>query len=364
MRILILTGKFGMGHWSASQSLRQQLLRAFPGAEVEVLDLVAQAMPNASDAMYKCFNLLVTRGSGLFNLYYKLTRDLPADTWTLLDDLFLDELSGLMVEKSPDAVIATHPLCARMVSRWKGATGSRLPLITCVTDLSSHSEWIHRYTDCYLVGSNDIREKLAAKGVERESICVTGIPVRCEFKRPVVRRPGRTRQLLIMGGGLGLLPRKDSFYEALDALPGVHTTIITGRNQKLYDRLAGRYPHIQVLGFTDRVYDYMARADLVLTKPGGITLFETIFSELPILAWEPFLQQERENARFLTRHQIGRIAPKEPEACLEAIARLLADDAALERMGRNMRRLKGQLEVQSLERLMAALAVDAGKEAL
>ncbi|UQT50441.1 hypothetical protein M5E87_14010 [Flavonifractor plautii] len=79
MNILILTGKFGMGHWSASQSLRQQLLRAFPGAEVEVLDFVAEAMPNASEAMYKCFNLLVTRGSGLFNLYYKLTQDLPAD---------------------------------------------------------------------------------------------------------------------------------------------------------------------------------------------------------------------------------------------------------------------------------------------
>ena len=167
-----------------------------------------------------------------------------------------------------------------------------------------------------------------------------------------------------MGGGLGLLPKKDRFYEELNALPGVRTTIITGGNQKLYDRLHGRYEHIEVVGFTDRVYDYMARADLMLSKPGGITLFETIFSELPILAWEPFLQQERENARFLTRHQIGRIAPKEPEACLEAIARLLADDAALERMGRNMRRLKGQLEVQSLERLMAALAVDAGKEAL
>ena len=150
----------------------------------------------------------------------------------------------------------------------------------------------------------------------------------------------------------------------MNALPGVRTTIITGGNQKLYDRLHGRYENIEVVGFTDRVYDYMARADLMLSKPGGITLFETIFSELPILAWEPFLQQERENARFLTRHQIGRIAPKEPEACLEAIARLLADGAALERMGRNMRRLKGQLEVQSLERLMAALAVDAGKEAL
>ena len=240
MRILILTGKFGMGHWSASLSLRQQLLRAFPGAEAEVVDLVAAAMPSASDAMYKCFNLLVTRGSGLFNLYYKLTEDLPADTWTLLDDLFLDELTELFMDRTPDAVIATHPLCARMVSRWKGATGSTLPLITCVTDLSSHSEWIHRYTDCYLVGSNDIKEKLAAKGVDREAICVTGIPVRAEFMRPVSRRPGRVRQLLIMGGGLGLLPRRDSFYEALNALPGVRAVIVTrvdlGRRRSLAEK--------------------------------------------------------------------------------------------------------------------------------
>ena len=154
MRILILTGKFGMGHWSASQSLRQQLLRAFPGAEVEVLDLVAQAMPNASEAMYKCFNLLVTRGSGLFNLYYKLTRDLPADTWTLLDDLFLDELSGLMVEKGPaienrlyhtpvlvidhhetpddldfphQAIIETRPACADLVFQIAQANHLNLP---------------------------------------------------------------------------------------------------------------------------------------------------------------------------------------------------------------------------------------------
>ena len=190
MNILILTGKFGMGHWSASQSLRQQLLRAFPGAEVEVLDFVAEAMPNASEAMYKCFNLLVTRGSGLFNLYYKLTQDLPADARPLFETLFLDKLEELVAARRPDAVIATHPLCARMVSRWKGETGSALPLITCVTDLSSHSEWIHKYTDCYLVGSNDIRSRLAAKGVDRDIICVTGIPVRCEFKRPVRRQAG------------------------------------------------------------------------------------------------------------------------------------------------------------------------------
>ena len=156
--------------------------------------------------------------------------------------------------------------------------------------------------------------------------------------------------------GLGLLPRRDKFYEQLNALPGVKTTLITGNNRKLYERLAGKYQNIEVLGYTDRVYDYMARADLALTKPGGITLFETIFSELPILAWEPFLQQEKNNARFLVKRGLGRVAAKEPEACLAAIRALIYDDEALESMARNMRDMKGQLEEQSLGHILSALA--------
>ena len=366
MKILILTGKFGMGHYSASQSLRLQLLGAFPGSQVEVVDLPAYAIPDASEAIYKAFSLLVTRGSGLYNIYYKATENATLKARPFLADLFQDKLGQLLWEERPDAVIATHPFCARLVADYKEEVASDLPLVTCITDLSSHSEWLNDATDCYLVGSPDIRDRLVAKGVEPERILVTGIPVKPEFKRPAKRgcRGLGERHLLIMGGGLGLLPKKDKFYEELNAIPGVRTTIITGGNQKLYDRLHGRYENIEVVGFTDRVYDYMAQADLMLSKPGGITLFETIFSELPILAWEPFLQQERENARFLTRHRIGRIAPKEPEACLAAIARLLTDDIALAQMGENMRRLKGQLEAQSLERLMAALTVGTGKEAL
>ena len=360
MKILILTGKFGMGHWSASMSLRQQLLRAFPGAEAEVLDLIAYTRPNSSEAMYRWFNLLVTQGSGLFNLYYKLTEDLPAGDWRLFEEQEMDRLEELLADRQPDAVIATHPICARMMSRWKKETGSALPLITCVTDLSSHSEWIHKGTDCYLVGSEEIKEKLAAKGVDREIICVTGIPVRLEFKRPGRRRADGQRRLLIMGGGLGLMPRKDPFYEALNALPNVRTTIITGSNQKLYDRLAGKYPNIEVLGFTDRVYEYMAASDLVLTKPGGITMFESIFSELPILVWEPFLEQEKNNARFLVKRGLGRVAAKEPDECLTAIRELIYDDYTLADMSAKMHALKEQLEQESLTHILARLTAGKG----
>lgn len=354
MKILILTGKFGMGHWSASQSLRQQLLAA--GVEAVVEDFLAYAMPGVSEAFYKAFALVVSHGGKVFNTYYKITENLPSDAQPPFERLFLDRLEELLDERKPDAVIATHPLCAQLISRRKWETGSTLPLVTCITDISVHNEWITGGTDCYMVGSPDLKDALAGKGVDRDRIAVTGIPVRPEFKHTCRRSGGsESRNLLIMGGGLGLMPRKDRFYEGLNALTGVKSTIIAGNNHKLYDRLLGKYENIEVVGFTDRVYDYMARADLMLTKPGGITLFETIFSELPILAWAPFLQQEINNAHFVLRTGIGAIAEKETEDCLAAIRTTIYDDAMLAHMRHNMRALKSQLEDESLERIMSAL---------
>lgn len=359
MNILIVTGKFGMGHWSASMSLRQQLLRAFPEAQVEVMDLIAYTNHNY-ESMYKWFNVLVTRGSGLFNLYYKFTQNKDSDERPLNEEQCPDRVEELFERKRPDVIIATHPICARIVARWKRETGSSLPMVTCVTDLTSHSEWIHRVTDCYLVGTEEIKERLVAKGVNRDIIYVTGIPVRAEFKLPVHRGDRQQRNLLIMGGGLGMMPKKNSFYEALDTLPGVRTTIITGRNQKLYDRLVDKYENIRVIGFTDRVYEYMAWADLVLTKPGGITMFESIFSELPILAWEPFLEQEKNNARFLVKRGLGRVAAKEPDECLTAIRELIYDDYTLADMSAKMHALKEQLEQESLTHILARLTAGKG----
>lgn len=360
MNILILTGKFGMGHWSAARSLRQELLQAFSDAGIDIEDLLEYAMPNGSKAVYEAFQLLVTYGSGLFNTYYKLTENAPADSRSPFEMMFLEKLSALLAEHRPDAVIATHPFCAQLMSRYKAESLSQIPLVTCVTDLSTHSEWINSGTDCYLVGSEEIRSMLAAKGVDRTRVFVTGIPVRPEFKCLSYRRGGSERHLLIMGGGLGLLPRKDEFYEELNALPGVRTTIICGGNRKLYQRLHGKYPGIDVVGYTDRVYEYMASADLMLSKPGGITMFETIFAELPILAWEPFLEQEKKNAEFLLRRGMGRVAAKEPEDCLVSIRSLIYDDRALGRMSQRMREMKGRLQQESVEHILSALAQPKG----
>ena len=365
MKILILTGKFGMGHWAASLSLRQQLLQNSPEASVEVEDFLTYAMPKTSEALYKAFNLMVTHGSLLFNLYYGLTSLGRSDARPPFEELLLSRLEELLWDRRPDLVIATHPLCAQTVSRWKERTvcGLELPLVTCITDVSSHPEWINRNTDCYLVPNREVKESLTAKGVKPSSVRVTGIPVREEFHRLPSHKwhsplsgfreekdpLGYRRELLVMGGGLGLLPSSDSFYEALNRLPHTHTTIITGRNRRLFRRLWGRWENIQVVGYTDRVWDYMRKADMIVTKPGGITLFESIFAQVPIFAWKPALCQERNNARWLVSEGIGWTARQKD--CAEEIRNILLDENRLAAAAERMGRLREQYEAQRPNRL-------------
>lgn len=361
MNILILSGKFGMGHWIAAESLQQQLLRGFPEAAVEVVDFPAYAMPKLSQAMYKGFNLMVFHGSSIFNTYYKFTSLGHSDARPIMEGTFFNRLSELFGEKHPDVVLATHPLCAQLVSRFKEKMNLELPLITCITDVTAHPEWINRNTDCYLVPSGEVRQKLAEKGVNPESVCVTGIPVREEFRQLSHDNMKKGKELLIMGGGLGLLPKDVQFYETLNALPEVHTTIITGHNRKLYERLRGRWEHIQVIGYADRVWDHMAKADLIVTKPGGITLFEAIFARVPVFTWQPVLLQEKNNARWMKEQGIGWVA--EHVNCAEEIRELILDESRLLSAVAREEWLQKQMDAAMLNRMVGALAGEMGEAA-
>lgn len=350
MKILILTGKFGMGHLSAAQALREQLRQG--GHRADTVDLFEYALPEQASAMYWWFNVLVTFGGAFYNLYHMITANHSGES---RGDNLLDGFDRLLDQYKPDVVVSTHPVCSAAVSRYKEDAPSDIPLVTCVTDVTCHSEWIHSGTDCYLVASEGVRQGLAAKGVAPDTVVVSGIPVSGRF-RPAHRNASPQRELLIMGGGLGLMPRRDSFYQALNALPEVHTTILTGRNDKLFRRLNGKYENIEAVPFTHEVEKYMARAHLMLTKPGGITCFEAIAARLPMLAWQPFLQQEQENADFLVRHGMARIAAKAEGACLEAIRETIYDEEALYAMEQAMEKTSNALERAAVCTVVAELA--------
>ena len=77
MKVLILTGKFGMGHWSAARSLAEQL--EAEGHTVTLLDFFDFALPELSSSLYRGFNFLVTRMGGLYNFCHRLTRNVRGE---------------------------------------------------------------------------------------------------------------------------------------------------------------------------------------------------------------------------------------------------------------------------------------------
>ncbi|MEG1997809.1 MAG: glycosyltransferase, partial [Clostridiales bacterium] len=328
-------------------------------AEVVVADIYETAFPDCYDMVYMLYSSLVGKGGMLYNWAYNKTvsnkKEGDAACKNPITNHMLKRLDLLLNQLQPDVVIATYSLCAHLMSLYKCLTGDKVPLITCITDVTTHNVWINEETDLYMVAARCTQESLLAQGIPAARIAVTGIPVKSKFQTPFsLAADGgrRQRELLIMGGGLGLLPTDKEFYEALNQMADLHTTIITGKNEKLLRKLAGKYQNIQVLGFTDQVDQYMRRADLMITKPGGISMFEAIHSELPMLIFRPFLEQEIKNGEYIEANGLGVVLEKEPENAMTEIKDILQDQALLQQMKDNMHRVKLELDPQALIRFL------------
>lgn len=347
MNVLILTGKFGMGHFSAAKALESQLARQLPGARIITADLLEQALGSASAGVYQAFAALARRGGPVFNRLYRAMDQQGRPAPVPLRPLFLKTIHRLAETANPQVVISTLPLCTQLAAEYKRRSGGKFALVSCITDISCHSEWIAPGVDLYCAASAQTKKALIQAGVSSQRALVTGVPVRPAFRVPA-EGERQARRILIMGGGLGLMPEEEEFYLRLAAIPGAQVTAVTGGNQQLRNRLQGLSPNLEALGFVEDMAAQMRRSDLMISKPGGSTLFEAIASGLPLLAICPSLEQEKRNAAFLTEEKIGLTLPADPTPMAWAAEDLLLQPAVLHRMRENMARLRRQMEADKL----------------
>lgn len=317
--ILILTASFGMGHKSASHAIKDQINSCCQGVSIEIKDIFEIIKPELYKGIYKGYEFLIRMNSRLYNyFYYKKNSPENLQMEEIIYKLYLPKLAGYLVNLRPKIIISTFPMCSGFVSSFKQKYRNSTPLITCITDVIDNSEWIYPETDMYLVAADYVKDSLIKRGINEDIINVTGIPVKKEFlynerNKDSLGGLGISENdfvIMIMGGGMGLLPKKRDFYHWLNGLKGVKTLVLTGRNHELYKRLS-KYDdlsNIKVLGYTEKVFSLMAGSDLLITKAGGVTLFEAIASRLPIIAYKPQLGQEIENSRFILDTGIGSVA--------------------------------------------------------
>lgn len=356
MNVLILTGKFGMGHLSAANNLADKINSNMENVNVYVIDLFSQTLsPAQCSLMYTFYSSFAKRGSKMYNLVYNKSENNNKNNRFIFEKLFINSLNNIIYEFEPDTIISTFPFCSKITSSYKMLNNSKIPLITCITDVSCHNDWINPLTDIYLVATQSVKLGLVNKNVEQEKIIVSGIPVKDIFKEVTNEDFIKRKHLLIMGGGLGLLPKSKTFYDEINSLESITTTVITGNNKVLYNKLHGKYKNIEVIGFTNKVNEYMQSSDLIISKPGGITTFEAIFSELPLVTFKPFLQQEIKNGKFIKENNLGVIISKNPSKSVDDIVKIINDDNILNSIKENMRIFKNQLDDNAITRILSEI---------
>ncbi len=332
-KILLLSVSAGAGHVRAAQAVQAYAQRidaaraggagdasrsgaALARVQAKHIDLMTLVGSPLRRVYVDLYLLLVRRLPALWGLVYRLTDRASATSWTgrfcrnaarLASRALLREIDAF----APDAIVCTHFLPAEILSGLLASGRLRCPVWVQVTDYDLHRAWVHAHMTGYFAASERVACRLRALGVAAAAIHLNAMPVMPAFAAALPRRhcaralgldPAATT-ILLMGGGAGLGQLELVAERLLRQHPRLQLIAVAGRNAHALAALrllAARYPQrLLAFGFTDQIADLMACADLVVTKPGGLTSAECLAMGVPMIAHQPIPGQEMHNADYL-----------------------------------------------------------------
>ncbi|MBT9281650.1 MAG: glycosyltransferase [Hydrogenibacillus schlegelii] len=350
--ILIVTeATLGMGHTRAAEALRDAFLTEAPDAVVRVTTAL---VPQAEALFNRLYGQTLARMPHLWGAAY------ASERWTSILAKRAFGVSGLSRAKElfdafrPDVVVSTHALSVPPFARLK----RRRPftLAVAITDFDANGFWINRRVDHYFVAHPDVARTLAARyRLDVGRFQATGIPIDPRFADPTL--PERARALraalglgpaeplvLLMGGGEGLLDMP-TVLQALDRRPEPFAVAaVAGRNGALRETLENLRSRLSrrliVAGWITETATWLSAADVVVTKPGGLTLSELFALGKAAVLLQPIPGQETRNVHFVERHGAATVVDDAEEAA-RTVGALLGDpdrraalEAAARRLGR------------------------------
>lgn len=310
--VLILSTSFGAGHVRAAEALRDACRELDPEGRVEIVDFLRTFNRYLSRVAEEAYYAMTKHTPRMYKFFYEVESMSAARLARVETRLGRGMLRRILDDIQPDCVVSTHFLPAGVLDR----LGKRVkvPQGVCLTDYESHPLWLYPRVDAYFVAHAAMRKELTAAGVAPERIHVTGIPIKAEFGAAHDREALRQRLLsradlplvLVASGGRGIGPLLE-ILSALDQVEvPVQAAVVAGRNPVLVRRLRefarGLRVPTQVLGFVENIHEWMASADLMVGKAGGLSVSEAIAANLPMVIVRPTPGQEEGNTDYLTWH--------------------------------------------------------------
>lgn len=350
MKALILSVSAGGGHISAAEAIKEYILLNDPESETKVIDTIRYINPIIDKVVIGSYLKSLKVTPSLFGKLYDYSEnDFGIATLSnKINEIMTFKLLPLIEEFSPDIIFCTHPFPIEMMSILKGKNKTDIPVISILTDYASHSFWLHPHIDAYVVSNSDMINDMETKGIPKNTIHNLGIPVKPSFYEKFNRSETLAEldldpniyTILIMGGSLGMGKIAEVYEQLTLVHEDIQIIIITGNNKKLYSTLTelsqSSFPQTKtrIIGFTDKVNKYMQASDLLLTKPGGLTITEALSCNIPLGLFSPIPGQEEKNAEFLFKHDLA-INLNDVDNCNTVINDILKSKDKLEDLKNN-----------------------------
>ena len=269
------------------------------------------------------YAVLTRRYPRLWRLVFRSTNRPPGRLELLGDPIGGPRLGRLLAKRRPDTVVSVLPGVNGFIARSLARHELHSNFEVVVTDWADiHLSWAADGVTHYIVPTVAAAEVCRAVGFPSSALSVLGFPVRRQFARvrpsPEARLAARERfgipaerfVFLAMTGTEGSAGALAHLRALVQTRLDAEVIVVSGRNRRLQQSIGvldGANP-VRALGFVEEIADLMLAADVLVTKPGGVTLAEAFCCHLPVLLFDPLPGQEEGNARYVVAQGAAELA--------------------------------------------------------
>lgn len=316
MKIIIAYVSAGTGHRRAAEAIYNYFKENRPRHDLKIIDSLQKTNFIFKNLYCRGYLFLVTHALWLWHFCFWLTNHKSLRPATLAINSLVNRLNAkpfldYLIAENPDIVISTHFLPSEIVTVLKKANKIDSRLVTVITDFGVHRYWILNGTDMYDVALPSTKELLIKEGVGEDIIKVMGIPVDSKFlakydKEALCAGLGLSQDkfTILISTGSSSIGHIEEIVSSL--YKEVQVVTVCAGNKALYERLKKKnYPAVKVFGFIENMQELMAVSDMIIAKPGGLTISESLVMNLPPIFITAIPGQETENVRVLRDNSIG-----------------------------------------------------------
>ncbi len=314
MKILVIHATAGAGHKKAAEAVFNGI-KAHTSHDVRIVDSLDYTNPFFKASYPWTYVFMVTKLPAVWEFCFWMLgipflQPVVRFVRRCYNAINTQPLEKFLKEEKFDAIITTHFMSAEVSSYLKRSGKISSKVICVVTDFDVHRIWINKGTDIYTGACDFTKNKIISLGINPNQVFAIGIPTDEKFAENT--NPQQMRQtlkispdmftVLLATGSFGMGPLE----ELIDKLTSQQLLVVCGHNKALYEQLKGKNSdRVHIYGLVNNMYELMAASDVMVTKPGGLSIAEALVKKLPLVFFSAIPGQETGNINVLKSYEVA-----------------------------------------------------------